>query len=46
MSIASVRRVALTATRPPDLRRWMLWGVLVLAVAALGAMAWRLARRV
>jgi hypothetical protein len=36
---------ALTAEPPGGrLRRWVLWGALVAAVAALGAMAWRLFR--
>jgi hypothetical protein len=30
----------------PDYRRWTLWGVLLLAVAMLAAMAWRLVRHV
>ncbi len=38
-------RVAAPPTSTPDARRGWLWGVLVLGLAAMGAMAWSLLRR-
>ena len=37
-------RVAEQASRQARLRPWLLWGVLIVGVAGLGALVWRLAR--
>ena len=39
-------RERLQDANPEDQRRWMLWGVLVAAVAGLGALAWRTIKQI
>lgn len=42
--VAAVAQQAVAAQRQAALRPWLLWGVLLLGVAGLGAMVWKLAR--